>query len=101
MAQDSLLKEILDTLEDPDTVQLFATANGLVGDAEVEIRLRELQWDKHIDNLWQEVLSDIESPPKKKCHSLNDGNQPSTSRQVGGGGESSDSKNTLTKPDYI
>lgn len=65
MAQDSLLKEILDTLEDPDTVQLFATANGLVGDAEVENRLRELQWDKHIDNLWQEVLSDIESPPKK------------------------------------
>lgn len=101
MAQDSLLKEILDTLEDPDTVQLFATANGLVGDAEVENRLRELQWDKHIDNLWQEVLSDIESPPKKKCHSLNDGNQPSTSRQVGGGGESSDSKNTLTKPYYI
>lgn len=46
MAQDSLLKEILDTLEDPYTVQLFATANGLVGDAEVENRLRELQWDK-------------------------------------------------------
>ena len=36
MAQESLLKEILDTLENLDVVQLFATANGLVGDVEVE-----------------------------------------------------------------
>lgn len=43
MADDSLLKEILDSLEDPDSVQLFAAANGLIGDAEVEDRLRDLQ----------------------------------------------------------
>lgn len=42
----SLLKEILDSLEDHDIVQLFAAANGLIGDAEVENRLRELQWEK-------------------------------------------------------
>lgn len=65
MTDSSLLREILDSLNDPDTVQFFAAANGLVGDAEVENRLRELQWGKHIDNLWQEVLSDMESPPKK------------------------------------
>ena len=55
----SLLKEILDSLEDQDIVQLFAAANGLIGDAEVENRLRELQWEKklqwenHIDKLRQ------------------------------------------------
>lgn len=101
MAENSLLKEILDSLNDPETVQFFAAANGLTGDVQVEDRLRELKWEKHIDDLWQEVLSDIESPPKKTCHSLNDGNQPSTSRLVGGGGESSDSKDTLAKPYYI
>lgn len=51
MADGSLLKEILDSLKDPDVVQIFAAANGLVGDAEVENRLRELQWEKHIDDL--------------------------------------------------
>lgn len=51
MADDSLLKEILDSLNDTDAVQLFAAANGLVGDAEVEDRLKELNWEKHIEDL--------------------------------------------------
>jgi hypothetical protein len=71
--------------------------NGLVGDVEVENRLRELEWEKNIDNLWQEVLSDMESPTKKIRRSLDD-NQPSTSGQAGGGGSSEDS---LEKPYYI
>lgn len=65
MANGSLLKEILDSLEDPDVIQLFAAANGLVGDIEVENRLRELKWDKHIDNLWQEFCL-IWNPLAKK-----------------------------------
>lgn len=97
MANGSLLKEILDSLEDPDVIQLFAAANGLVGDIEVENRLRELKWDKHIDNLWQEVLSDMESPSKKIRHSIDD-DQPSTSGQAGGGGSSED---PFEKPYYI
>ena len=59
MANDSLLKEILDSLTDPESIQFFATANGLVGDEEVENRLRELQWERHVDDLWQEVRRDI------------------------------------------
>ena len=98
MADDSLLKEILNSLEDPDVIQLFAAANGLVGDNEVEDRLKELQWEKHIDNLWQEVLSDIESPTKKVRPSFNHGDQPSTSGQSGGGGSS---ENPSEKPYYI
>ena len=74
MAQESLLKEILDILENLDEVQLFAAANGLVGDVEVENLLRklqqekQLQWENHIDNLRKDVLPDIfetESPTKK------------------------------------
>lgn len=57
MADHSLLKEILNSLHDPETIQLFAAANDLTGDKEIEDRLRELQWGKHIDDLWQEVLS--------------------------------------------
>ena len=93
MSQESLLKEILDALENLDEVQLFATANGLVGDVEVENRLRklqqekQLQWENHIDNLRQDVLPDIfetESPIKKIRCSV-DGDQPSTSGQSGVG----------------
>lgn len=101
MADGSLLKEILDSLKDPDVVQIFAAANGLVGDAEVENRLRELQWEKHIDDLWQEVLSEMESPAKKNRRSLDDSDWPSTSGQSGGGGEGSDSEDPLEKPYYI
>lgn len=99
MADQSLLKEILNSLHDPETIQLFAVANGLTGDMEIEDRLRELQWEKHIDDLWQEVLSEMELPAKKPT--LADGDQPSTSGQLGGGGESSDSEDTPTKPYYI
>jgi hypothetical protein len=76
MAHCSLLKEILDSLEDPDEVQFFAAVNGLIGDVEVVNRLRELQqekqlqWENHIENLWQEVLPhifDAESPSKKNA----------------------------------
>jgi hypothetical protein len=64
MAANSLLKDILDSLEDPDTIQLFAAANGLIGDVEVENRLQELKWEKHVDDLWQEVLEELDAPPK-------------------------------------
>ena len=101
MADSSLLKEILDSLNDSDAVQLFAAANGLVGDAEVEDRLKELNWEKHIEDLWQEVLSEMESPAKKSRPTLADGDQPSTSVQLGGGEESSDSEVTSEKPYYI
>lgn len=43
MAENSLLKEILDTLSDPDTVKIFAAVHGLVGNSEVEHRLKELE----------------------------------------------------------
>ena len=105
MSDGSLLKEILDSLTDPDTIQLFALANGLVGDAEIENRLRELQqekeleWETHTDDLWQEVLSAMESPAKKPRLSIDD-DQPSTSGQSGGG-EGSDSGDPLEKPYYI
>lgn len=98
MADQSLLKEILNSLHDPETIQLFAAVNGLTGDREIEDRLRELQWEKHIDDLWQEVLSEMESPAKKPT--LDDSDQPSTSGQLGARG-SSDSKDTLTKPYFI
>lgn len=39
---DNLLKEILDSLTDVDSINLFAAANGLTGDTEVENRLREV-----------------------------------------------------------
>lgn len=93
MANDSFLKEILGSLTEPDTIQLFALVNGLVGDAEIANRLKELQWEKHVDNLWQEVLSAMESPAKKP-------RQSSTSIQSGGG-EGSDSEESLVKPYYI
>lgn len=39
---DNLLKEILNSLTDVDSISLFAAANGLTGDTEVENRLREV-----------------------------------------------------------
>ena len=67
MAQESLLKEIMDSLENMYEVQLFATANGLVGDVEVENRLRELQqdkqlqWENHIDSQMLGIGKNIQS----------------------------------------
>lgn len=86
MADHSLLKEILDSLMDVDTINLFAAANGLTGDTEVKKRLKELEWNHHIDNLWEELLSDLEPASKRQRHSL-DNDQPSTSIQSGGGGD--------------
>lgn len=65
MAENSLLKEILDTLSDPDTVTFFAAVHGLVGNSEVEHRLKELEWNEHIENLWQEVLPAIQPSLKR------------------------------------
>ena len=48
---DSLLKEILDSLHDVDSINFFGTSNGLIGDDEVENRLKEV----HMDNLWEEI----------------------------------------------
>jgi hypothetical protein len=84
MTDNSLLKEILDSLHDVDTINLFASANGLTGDTEVENRLKELEWNQHIDNLWNELLFDLEPTSKRPRQSL-DNDQPSTSVQSGGG----------------
>lgn len=82
MAGHSLLKEILDSLQDVDSINLFAEANGLMGDSEVENRLREV----HMDNLWEELLLDLEPASKRPRQSLGD-DQPSTITQLGGGDE--------------
>lgn len=80
MAENSLLKEILDTLSDPDTVKFFAAVHGLVGNSEVEHRLKELEWNEHIENLWQEVLPAIQPSLKRLQDSLDDDDdKPSTS----------------------
>lgn len=68
MADHSLLKEILDSLMDADTINLFAAANGLTVDTEVKKRLTELEWNHHIDNLWEELLSDLEPASKRQRH---------------------------------
>lgn len=91
MENDSLLKEILDSLSDVDTINLFAEANGLLGDADVENRLRELEWEDYINSLWEELLPVIEPDAKKSRH---DDDQPSSSIQSGGGNE-------RDKPYYI
>lgn len=89
MSSNSLLKEILDSLKDVDTINLFAAANGLTGDTEVENRIKELEWNGHIDNLWNELLFDLDPACKKPRQSL-DNDQPSTSIQVGGGDDEAD-----------
>lgn len=87
MAANSLLKDILDSLEDPDTIQLFAAANDLVGDVEVENRLQELEWERHINDLWQEVVQELDAPAKRPRLTLDADDQPSTSGQSGEGDE--------------
>ena len=82
MADDNLLKEILDSFTDADAINLFAAANGLTGDTDVVNRLKELEWNKHVDDLWEEILLDLE-PLSKKSRQLTD-DQPSTSCQSGG-----------------
>lgn len=84
MASNSLLKEILNSLTDVDTIHLFAAANGLTEDTEVENRIKELEWNQHIDNLWEEFLLDME-PASKRPKQSPDNDQPSTSVQWGGG----------------
>lgn len=79
MADGSLLKEILDSLHDVDSINFFAAANGLTGEDEVENRLKEV----HIDNLWEELLLDLGPDFKKPRHSF-DIEGPSTSIQSGG-----------------
>lgn len=82
MTSNSLLKEILNSLTDVDTIHLFAAANGLTGDTEVENRKKELEWNQQIDNLWEELLLDRE-PASKRPKQSPDNDQPSTSVQVG------------------
>lgn len=65
MTDNSVLKEILDSLTDVDTINLFAAANGLTGDIEVENRIKELEWNEHIDHLWEELLLDLEPASKR------------------------------------
>lgn len=92
MSHHSLLKEILDSLTDVDTINLFAEANGLTGDTEVENRLKELDWNRHIDTLQEELLLDLEPASKRLRQSL-DNDQSCTSVQSGGGDENTEAKN--------
>lgn len=78
MADGYLLKEILDSLHDVDSINLFAAANGLTGDDEVENRLKQV----HIDNLWEELLLDL-GPDFKKPRNSPDNDESSTSIQSG------------------
>lgn len=83
MASNSLLKEILNSLTDVDTIHLFAAANGLTGDTEVENRKKELEWNQQIDNLWEELLLLDREPASKRPKQSPDNDQPPTSVQVG------------------
>ena len=88
---DGLLKEILDSLTDVDAINFFAAANGLTGDAEIENRIKEVEWNQHIDNLWEELLLDLE-PASKRPRQSDDDDQASTSVQWGGGDEEKEEK---------
>lgn len=57
-----------------------------MGDVDVENRLKDMKWDQHLDNLWEELLLDIEPALKRSKQSLDD-DQPSTSTQSRGGDE--------------
>lgn len=87
MADNSLLKEILDSLHDVDTFNLFAAANGLSGATEIENRLKEIEWNQHKVNLWNELLSDLKPTPKKPIQSLDNGQQSISVQSRGGGGD--------------
>lgn len=88
---DGLLKEILDSLTDVDAINFFAAANGLTGDAEIENRIKEVEWNQHIDNLWEELLLDLELASKRPRQS-DDDDQASTSVQWGGWDEEKEEK---------
>lgn len=94
MADGSLLKEILDSLHDVDSINFFAAANGLTGEDEVENRLKEV----HIDNLWEELLLDLGPDFKKPRHSF-DIEGPSTSIQSGGRDEKEEKPYFIWKKD--
>lgn len=96
MESDSLLKEILDSLSDVDTVNMFAHANGLTGDLEVENRLKELDWENYINSLWEELLP-VQEPTHKKSRQILNEVQPSTSAQSGDGDEAIN----MEKPYFI
>lgn len=85
MTENNHLKDILATLTDAETVNLFASIHGLSGHQEVENRLKEL-WENHIDSLWREVLETVEVDPPLKRQKLQE--QPSTSNVQHGGGRS-------------
>lgn len=94
MADGSILKEILDSLHDVDSINFFAAANGLTRDDEVENRLKEV----HIDNLWEELLLDLGPDFKKPRHSF-DIEGPSTSIQSGGRDEKEEKPYFISKKD--
>lgn len=91
-----LLKEILDSLTDVDTIKLFAEANDLEGDVDVKKRIKQLEWNQHKDNLWEVFLFDLEPAFKRPRQSLED-SQSSTSIQSGGG----DERMEVEKPYFI
>lgn len=86
MGDSSLLKEILDSLNDVDTINMFAAAQGLTGDIEVENRLKELGWENYINSLWEELVP-VQEPTIKKSRQILNEDQPSTSAQSGDGDE--------------
>lgn len=95
MAEDNHLKEILDSLTDPESVNFFASIHGLTGHEDVENRLKEL-WESHVDDLWQEVLEAMENDVPSKRPKLQEPASTSSTQQ-GSGQTMSEGK----KPYYI
>ena len=98
MAGNTLLKEILDSLHDVDTINLFAPANGLSGASEIDHRLKEIEWNQHKVNLWNKLLFDLEPTPKKPRQSPNNGQQSISVQSRGCG---SDEQLKAEKPYFI
>lgn len=71
-----------------------------MGDVDVENRLKDMKWDQHLDNLWEELLLDIEPALKRSKQSLND-DQPSTSTQSRVGDEHNEVEKHSTSTKFL
>lgn len=71
-----------------------------MGDVDVEKRLKDMKWDQHLDNLWEELLLDIEPALKRSKQSLDD-DQPSTSTQSRGGDEHNEVEKHSTSTKFL
>lgn len=67
-----------------------------LGDVNVQNRLQELEWERYIDDLWQEVVQELDDPAKRTRLTIDGDAQPSTS---GGGNEPIEKPNFVWKKD--